>query len=91
MREDDLSAEQSARADYQRASEFNVHSFIVKLWLEETNDDSEIWRGYITHVPGGERRYLKDLDEIPIFIAPYVGAVGTRSTKWHSIRRWLTR
>ncbi len=50
------------------------HSFIIKIWLEETDEESgqPIWRGHITHVPGGERRYLKDLDGVPAFIEPYL-------------------
>jgi len=58
----------------------STHSFIVKMWLEETAEEAgrELWRGHITHVPGGERRYVKDLQEVSEFIAsyllPWVGA-----------------
>ena len=60
--------------------EFNTHSFIVKIWLEEPTDDNHKgkWRGHITHVPGGERRYLKNLGEILAFIVPYLMSMGLR-------------
>ena len=55
-------------------SESRTHSFIIKIWLEETlaEDGRMIWRGHITHVPGGERQYIQDLDAIPPFIQPYL-------------------
>jgi len=60
--------------------EFNTHSFIVKIWLEEPAEDNRkgIWRGHITHVPGGERRYLESLGEIVAFMVPYLVSMGVR-------------
>jgi hypothetical protein len=57
-----------------------VHSFIVKVWVEEParGSDSANWRGHVTHVPGGERRYLKDLSDIIDFITPYLEQLGFR-------------
>ena len=62
------------------SAEFNVHSFIVKVWVEEedTENSGATWRGHITHVPSGDRRYLKNLDEIAAFIEPYLKAMGIR-------------
>ncbi len=54
--------------------ESNTHSFIVKIWLEENGRIH--WRGHITHIPGGERRYLDDLEEIARFIRPHLQAMG---------------
>ena len=58
--------------------EFNTHSFIVKIWLEETAEEAgqATWRGYITHVPSGKRHYLENLDEISHFILPYLREFG---------------
>ena len=58
--------------------EANTHPFIVKIWIEETAEEAgqATWRGHITHVPTGERRYLKDLDDITAFIAPYLEKMG---------------
>ena len=62
------------------SAEFNVHSFIVKVWLEEdaTKNSDTIWHGHITHVPSGKKRYLKNLGEITGFIEPYLKAMGIR-------------
>lgn len=68
--------------------EFNTHSFIVKIWLEEPaeNHHKGKWRGHITHVPGGERRYLKSLGEIAAFIAPYLVTMGVRLDVYSRLR-----
>jgi hypothetical protein len=57
-----------------------THSFIVKVWLEETARETRRarWSGHITHVPDGERRYLKDLDGVTDFIARYLEEMGVR-------------
>jgi hypothetical protein len=54
--------------------ELDTQSFIVKIWLEETAQEAgqATWRGHITHVPSGKRRYLQDLDSIADFITPYL-------------------
>jgi hypothetical protein len=51
------------------------HSFVIRMWPEETavEPGAIIWRGHITHVPGGERRYFQDLDALRQFIQPYQG------------------
>jgi hypothetical protein len=73
--------------------ENNTHSFIVKIWLEKviTATGHAAWRGHITHVPGGERSYVRDLDDVPIYIAPYLERMGVQfGTGWR-MRRWLNR
>ena len=52
--------------------------FFVRIWLEEGANGAHpaTWRGHITHVPSGTRRYLQDLDEIVTFIMPYLEAIG---------------
>jgi hypothetical protein len=54
--------------------ESNIHSFIVRVWLEEITSEAgeAAWRGHITHVASGKRRYLQELDAIAAFIAPYI-------------------
>jgi hypothetical protein len=50
--------------------------------VENAEGDAS-WRGSITHVETGERRYLEGLIEVPAFIAPYIleagGALDWRS------------
>jgi len=81
-----------AGSDQDASAEFNVHSFIVKVWLEEeaTNNSDTVWHGHISHVPSGEKRYLKNLDEIALFIQPYLEAMGVRFGLSDRIRRWLS-
>ena len=59
----------------------NTHSFIVKIWIDRTPDEEQAaaWRGHITHVPSGQRRYLKKISEIERFILPYLQVNGRRS------------
>lgn len=49
------------------ASDNRIHSFIVRVWVEDmlTEAGPGVWRGHIIHVPTGEKRYLRDLDQIP--------------------------
>ncbi len=73
-------------------SEFVAQSFIVKVWVEEQAGRAgrDIWRGHITHVPDGSRRYLKSLDEIGDYIAPYLKAMGVKLGMYWQMRRWLS-
>jgi hypothetical protein len=70
-----------------------THSFIIKIWLEETAEEAgrAKWRGHITHVPDGERRYLKSLHEISAFIAPHLEGMGVRLHLFGRPRQWLNR
>jgi len=72
--------------------ESNIHSFIIKIWLEETAEEAGrvTWRGHITHVPGGERRYLQDLDKVAAFITPYLEEMGVKVASRRE-KRWLER
>ncbi len=74
-------------------SEPSVHSFIIKLWFEQASEEanSTTWHGHITHVPGGERAYLKDLDEVAAFITPYLKAGGVRLRMSGRLAHWFRR
>jgi len=66
-----------------RSFEDNTHSFIVRIWLEprEIQNEPPEWRGMIEHLPSGDRRYLRDLDEISSFIEICVKKVKMTSSK----------
>lgn len=68
-----------------------MHSFIIKLRFEKVRGESgpTTWHGYITHVPGGEQSYLRDLDGVAAFITPYLEAGGVRLGLWWRASRWL--
>lgn len=73
--------------------ESEAQSFIVRVWVEEcaVEGDRGTWRGHITHVPSSKRRYLKNLDEIGDFIAPYLEEMGVKlGVRWR-MRSWLKR
>ncbi len=55
--------------------------FIVRIRQEvrEIPDAPPEWRGVIEHVPNGERRYFRNLNEMTAFIAHFVPGIG-RST-----------
>lgn len=71
--------------------ESKVHSFIVKLWLEDAGDEtgSAVWRGHVTHVPSGKRRYLRKLEDIVSVVESYVAEIGGDSARGSRDRRWL--
>lgn len=71
--------------------ESNSHSFIVKVWREQRHSltSRTIWRGHITHVPGGERRYFNQLCDLPIAIAPYLAQLGVSLGIAWRFRVWL--
>ena len=60
--------------------EDSTQSFVIRIWLEETGEEGSqaTWRGHITHIPGGERRYLKELNDITVFIRPYLEMMGVK-------------
>ncbi len=68
-----------------------TQSFIVKIWVEESGEDTSrgVWHGHITHVSSHQRRYLKDMNEIQDFIAPYLEEMGVKVGKRWRLRGWL--
>jgi hypothetical protein len=66
-------------------------SFIIRLWVDAPTDENGrvTWRGQITHVPSVQRRYLKDLEDIVDFIAPFLERLGVKFSLWRRIKRRL--
>ena len=71
--------------------EANTHVFVVKIWLEEgtENGGQARWRGHITHLLDGERRYIQDLDEIIDFISLYLERMGVKRKLHMRLRDYL--
>ena len=65
-------------------------SFIVRVWLEEPARPARRapWRGHITHVPTGDRKYVQDLRGIVAFIAPYLDRMHARVQPWWRVQQW---
>ena len=68
-------------------------SFVVKVWIERqaTASHETSWRGYITHVFSGRRRYVQELDDISAFIGSYLVRMGVTLPKRSRLRQWLKR
>lgn len=71
--------------------EADTHPFIVKIWAEETAEEAgqATWRGHITHIPSGKRQYITSLDDIAVFISPYLEEMGVRPRRLRQVKRWL--
>lgn len=70
--------------------ESNLHSFIVKIWLEQRADEmgQACWRGHVTHIPGGERRALASIEDLTAFIWSYLDSPADRPEARWTPRRW---
>ena len=70
-----------------------LHSFIVKVWSEEPDMETGHvgWRGHITHVPSGKRRYVQCLNEISSFIEGYLRGMSVSLQVEGGWRNWLRR
>ncbi len=70
-----------------------THSFVLKVWLETRGRAAQPaqWRGYITHVPTGERRYVQELSDIVMAIIPYLAAMDVHLSQCTRLWWWLYR
>ena len=51
-------------------SEAKIHSFIVRVWKEEsdTKKSQAVWRGFISSITNGKRFYFSDINKLPALI-----------------------
>jgi hypothetical protein len=68
-------------------------SFIIRIWIEESAAvaNGATWRGHITHIPDGERRYFQRLTDLALVIGPYLIRMGVRLSLPWRIWIWLSR
>jgi len=64
------------------------HTFVIKLW-QEGEEDTQNWRGRITHVASGESAHFVDLQEILVFITRYLQGADYSPTLISKLRRWF--
>jgi hypothetical protein len=71
----------------------HIHSFIIKIFLDEDAEASDraIWHGYITHVPDGEQKYLKDLGDALVFIKSYLQDRSKKLELFQQVKQWIKR
>lgn len=71
----------------------DTHSFVVKVYLEETVEEvgRARWRGRVTHVTSGERRYFENLSGIAAFIKPYLERWGVKFGIFQRLRLFVVQ
>ena len=71
----------------------DTQSFVVKVWLEETVEEvgQARWRGRVTHVASGKRRYFENLSGIAAFIKPYLERWGVKFSIFQRLRLFVVR
>lgn len=74
-------------------SQVTIVSFIVKVYVERQRDDGRkpTWHGQVTHVPGGQARYVRDLDGIGLYIGDHLARLGVTPSWYWRARQWLRR
>jgi hypothetical protein len=75
------------------SNEKNRHVFIVRIWREAREIEGRLpeWRGMIESVQNGERRYVRNLNDVIAFIVPYLDRMGVRLDSGGKVRNWLSR
>jgi hypothetical protein len=72
--------------------ESQLHSFILKFWLDDALENTKPpWRAKITHVPGGEQRYIKSFDELADFITAHLKWPDLEAPPQGRMRRLIER
>lgn len=77
-------------------------TFIIRIWCEYSDHEGvkPEYRGYIEHVPSGERCYLPHFQAIFEFINPYVQQLAvpglpngreSGSGRMWQVRQWMQR
>ncbi|RME01413.1 MAG: hypothetical protein D6816_12340 [Bacteroidetes bacterium] len=67
--------------------ELSNHSFLIRIWREEGARPA--WRGHITHIPSGERRYFEELSTISLFVLPYLEEMGVLPGMYWRLKIWF--
>jgi hypothetical protein len=73
--------------------EAQFHSFVIRIRKEPSAYAAAGlgWSGQITHVPSGDQRYVKSMDEIRSFIALYLDDDERQVGLLRRLRHWLAR
>lgn len=73
--------------------ETQSHSFVIRLWLEETieADGQATLRGHVSNVSNGRQGYVQSVEDIVLFMAPYLESMGIQLSWSLRIKRWLRK
>jgi hypothetical protein len=55
--------------------EQETHSFVIRLWREnrELPGATAVWRGWVEHIPTGQRHYFQDSKRLYDIVFDYLG------------------
>jgi hypothetical protein len=61
-----------------KLSDSGTHSFVFRFWPEPWDEQEPqlLWRGHVTHVPGGERLFVQNLGDALNFMAQFLQGTG---------------
>jgi hypothetical protein len=74
-------------------TESETRTFVLRIWREETagEDGAARWRGHMTDVESGDKRYVQDLDGVVAFLMQHLQPWGVRfGLRWRA-STWLAR
>lgn len=73
--------------------EVQFQTFVLKLWVEEVDEETGqvTWRGHITHVASGERRYINEIRNIVEFTALYLERARAEPRMDGRMSQWLMK
>jgi hypothetical protein len=68
-----------------------TYVFLIRIWYEERGPEGIplLWRGRITHVDDRRQRYFQHLDDIALFLVPYLRQANLRPGMCWRFRAWL--
>jgi hypothetical protein len=69
------------------------HSFIVRVWTDRSGEHVErwIWQGNVTHVPSGDCRPIRTLEDVLVFISTHLERAGIRMPRTGRFWRRIVR
>jgi len=88
-----LTVEPNSDANEINFEEPQTHSFIIKIWLEDSREEAgkARWRGQITHVPDGHRKYIEELSDVIFFLLPYMRSMNVDLGFRWKLWEWIFR
>jgi hypothetical protein len=77
----------------QQPFEPQTHSFLVRYWREQAVNQAgqQVWRGHVTHVASGARRYIQHHSEVVPFIGAYLQPPDQAPTRRQRLGQWFRR
>lgn len=57
--------------------EQEAHSFVIRVWQENRDDvtDTAVWRGWVDHIPSGQRHYFQEVEHLIEIMTVYLKEV----------------